>query len=392
MRLKLDIYPTRELVEQANRLRLQGRTGILGDFPVTFENFVTNCIRDKRGSGILIGDCKKDIILSQVYDELLNDGKLRLFDTYRPGYVRQLGVIIGELKRQALDSEGFKRISPATAAVQDIAAIYEAYQEYLDRRGFYDKEDRYRICLEHIHKSKYVSKFDAFSFREFHHMPRIQKKILEALGERAKVENSPLKTSMEKITVVEAKDRRAEVYLLAEQVLEDLEAGLLPERMCIAVRSPNLYRHSLCQVFREAGIPLRWGERHVLIQNPFVRALFSALEGKPGVYFEKPLANNAVLLQNAGLWAKDILDILYSLGFPERFCEIYRGDLKLIQRDIKAWEALENLLRELRDTGGPRRKAIDLKDFAEVLWRFVKDHSYSYGEPTRALTSSLPLA
>ena len=282
---ELIVYPTTYLVWQHRMAQLKGKIGVTGEYPVTYEVFIEKCIEDQVTSKIFLGDFKKNLILYQILQKQMTN--LKYFDTPRQGYIKRIGEIIGELKRQDIDAKSFKNIVSQKPIHHDLFLIYQTYQEFLIKNRLYDKEDRYIICKDNVLKSEYIARWDKIHFEEFFDITPIQQKIIQALGSKAKLSNSDLKPKMKKVSVIKAQNRRTEVYNLAYTIIEDLKKGLLPEDICIVVRNRVNYEHLLHEVFEENRIPLRLEVSASLVQNPFIKSLLRFFQGELTDYFRK---------------------------------------------------------------------------------------------------------
>ena len=127
---ELIVYPTPYLVKQHNMAQLEGKKGVTGEYPVTYEIFVKNCIKENTGSKKFLGDFKKNLLLNRIFRKLKKQNKLEYFDTPRQGYIYRIGGVIGELKQQDIDARTFESIRDEKPYQKDLSLIYRTYQDF----------------------------------------------------------------------------------------------------------------------------------------------------------------------------------------------------------------------------------------------------------------------
>lgn len=361
--------------------QLQGKKGIAGEEPVTYEVFVDRCIKHAVGSKKFLGDFKKSLVLKNITQKLKIQNKLKYFDTIRQGYVQRIGEVIGELKQQDIDTDTFDAIKLDKPCHRDLALIYRTYQEFLSKNRLYDQEDRYILCKQHILESSFISGIDKVHFKEFYNFSPIQQKILSALGEKAAISNSELAYNMKQIKVIKAHNRRTEIVKLAQVILEDLQEGFLLQNLCVVLRDRDLYEHTLLEVFREMGIPICLQLHAPLVQNPFIKALLKFLQGESSEYFLEEMLNKNIQNTKTSMmeWIDFVKSFLERKGFPEQFCDVHGNNLVWLKRDLNAFKSLVNLLDELNDVSQMFfNETIDLENFTELFSFYLKSRDYNY--------------
>jgi ATP-dependent helicase/DNAse subunit B len=379
---ELIVYPTPYLVKQHNRLWLEGKKGVTGEYPVTYEIFIQKCIEEVTASKKFLGDFKKNILVNRIFRKLKKQNNLKYFDVPRQGYIHRISEVIGELKQQDIDAETFESMTEGKPYHRDLALIYRTYQDFLSKNSLYDQEDRYILCKENILKSEYVALRDIVCFREFYELSPIQQKILDALDDKARTTNSDLISKMKKIKVIKAQNRRTEIMLLAQTIVEDLGGGLLPDNMCIVLRNRDVYEHLLHEIFEELGIPICLEKQAALVQNPFIKALQRIFVGELTDYFSEEMPLESIENQTIGEWTANLVTFLGDRGYPERFCDIHDNDLVLIKRDLEAFESLSGLLSELKDMDRViSEETIAFVDFANLLGFYLQSRIYNYSPP-----------
>lgn len=385
---ELIVYPTPHLVQQHRMRQLQGKKGVVGEEPITYEIFVDRCIKHVVASKMFMGDFKKNLVLKNIIQKLKIQNKLKYFDTIRQGYVQRIGEVIGELKQQDIDVDTFDAMISNKPCHNDLSLIYRAYQEFLSENHFYDQEDRYILCEEHVLESSFITGIDKVHFKEFYSLSPIQQKIVDALGDKAVLSNSKLESNMKEIRVVRAHNRRTEVVNLAQVILEDLGEGLLPHNLCIVLRERELYEHILLEVFQEMGIPICLQLQAQLLHNPFIKALLKFLQGGGSEYFPGEVLDESIQSKKSSImeWVAFVVDFLERKGLPTGFCDVHSKNLFLLKRDLNAFEAMVNLFDELIDVGQIfSDECVDLQDFIANLNMYLGGRYYTYRESSEGV-------
>lgn len=390
---ELIVYPTPYLVRKHKIKQLQGKKGVAGEEPITYEVFVDRCIKHVVASKKQLGDFKKYLALSRIVQKLKKEGKLEYFDTIRQGYIQRIGEVIGELKQQDIDTDAFDALISNKACHRDLALIYRTYQEFLNKNRLYDREDRYILCKKHVLESDFISGIDKVHFKEFYELSPIQQKILRALDKKTAISNSELTSKMKEIRVVKAPNRRAEVIKLAQVILEDFQEGFLPHNLCIVLRDRERYEHIILDVFEDMNIPVQLQVHAPLIQNPFIKALLEFFQGEETQYFSEGALDKSIESRNTSLmeWIAFVENFLENNGYPMQFCHVH-DNLILLKRDLKAFESLINLLDEIKDISQVfSDESIGLQEFKAFLDVQLKSRWYPYGETSEGIWVLTPV-
>ncbi|NLZ52623.1 MAG: hypothetical protein GX892_05665, partial [Thermoanaerobacteraceae bacterium] len=391
---ELIVYPTPYLVQQHKMRQLQGKKGVAGEEPVTYEVFIDKCIKHAVAPKLFLGDFKKSLVLSRIVRKLKIQNKLDYFDTIRQGYIQRIGEVIGELKQQDIDTNTFDAIKSNKACHRDLALIYKTYQEFLKDNRLYDQEDRYILCKQHILESNLISHIDKVHFKEFYNLSPIQQKILSILGKKAVISNSDLGPEMKQIKVIKAHNRRAEVIKLAQVILEDLQEGFLPYNLCIVLRDRDSYEHILLEVFKHMGIPICLQLQAALVQNPFIKALIKFFQGESSEYFSGEVPDEDIQNKKASMieWTDLVNSILKNKGFPLRLCDVHGKDIVWLKRDLNAFESLTNVLDELNDVSQIfSAETFDLQEFVDLFSLYLKSRLYTYSSSNEGILVLSPV-
>lgn len=376
--MELIVFPTRELVKQYKSSQLQGEKGVTGQPPVTYDLFIEKCITKKIADKTLLGDFKKNIVIEHIMYRLKH--KLKYFKNIFPGYIYKMGEVIGELKRQDIDPETFKKLVSSSHANRDIYLIYKTYEDFLKNNNLYDRESRYLFCKDVISTNSYIKNFNLILFNDFYELSVIQKKIIDALEEKAKLFNSTPMIEPKKMHIVKARDRKTEVWALAHRILEDIDLGLLPENICIVLRERELYQSLIEEVFKKVGICVDIEKQDLLIKNPFIKAFLLLGKKEISCYFDGEIPFDESKKMTYAKWVEFIAEFFHQHKYPEKFCDVHKGDLDFVYRDLQAYEALCSLMEDMAyiDMVFPG-KEINFESFRGKIEEFSKGYSYNYG-------------
>ena len=172
---ELIVYPTPYLVKQHNKAQLEGKKGVTGELPVTYEVFVEKCIKEFIVSKKFLGDFKKNLLLNCIFRKLKKQNKLKFFDIPRQGYIYRIGEVIGELKQQDIDPRTFESIRDEKSYQKDLSLIYRTYQDFLISNRLYDQEDRYILCKKTFLKINLL-RIGCCALQEFYELTPIQQR------------------------------------------------------------------------------------------------------------------------------------------------------------------------------------------------------------------------
>ncbi|HHX24048.1 MAG TPA: hypothetical protein GX723_08580 [Thermoanaerobacterales bacterium] len=383
---ELIVYPTPYLVKQHRAKQLENKIGVTGVLPVTYEIFIEKCIQEVISNKIFLGDFKKEVIVYQILVKLKKENKLKYFHTLRQGYVQRIADVIGELKQQDIDVETFKSLNLKGFLHHDFYLVYKTYQDLLERKHLYDREDRYLICKDTINRSNFLARWDLVTFKDFFEFTPIQNKIISAIGNKGKSVNSNMEMSMQEIEVIKAQNRRTEVYNLAHVILEDLKRGMAAEKVCIVLRNQDAYVEILHEVFEEAQVPINLGRQTSLVQNPFIKSLLSLFKGELSSYFSEKFSYTRGERNNILQWSTKLKEYLHDQGYPVKFSQIHNTNLGVIKRDLEAFDALKGLLTELEDLYYILMiEDMNYQDFVNLLKNHIHSRVYSYKAPDEGI-------
>ncbi len=133
---------------------------------------------------------EKQRILTLLIRELAATKQLRHYATVArtPGFIRQVGEVIADLKRRDIWAEDFRKQS-RTDRDRDFSAIYSAYQLHLYKNGLYDAEGRFWAAREELtqtslpHKRGESLQFGLVVLDGFADFTTAQQDLLRILGE-----------------------------------------------------------------------------------------------------------------------------------------------------------------------------------------------------------------
>lgn len=320
------------------RQRLSASGGALGVDVHTFYSLYAELLARAGQPMQLLPDPLRIRLLRQVLDELCERGEIQHYATLRekPGFIALLRNVIEELKRARILPEGF--LAAATdVRLHEIALIYSAYQNWLQKNNWADHEGRgwlAAIALESNQTlgadTRYlaVSGFDEFNPTQLgvlsllakraketvitltgdiqqpqrpahQRFRRAQMALTTSLGiqpeamdsvsmlapalaqiEAAIFENrkSQIVNPKSSIAFLSAQTRSAEARAALRWVKARLvRDGLKLADVAILARDLQIYRPFLEETAAEFGIPLRMMGGQALRENPAVAALLSLL-------------------------------------------------------------------------------------------------------------------
>lgn len=313
-----------------------------------FDGLVRHVLALAHAEMTLIDEGAKYFLIEQVMGRLAEEQALaHLTDiALLPGCVDSIGEIIGELKRAGQRPDEFRQFIETAQQVderdQDVAGIYEAYQDVLGRRRLMDPDDAYVMVrdmlagepglpawLEHVRTLFIDGFFDFTPIQKqlVHYLAiRVPEVIVnlsfdernpnvfeplndtlqffEGIGlekvrqppetEPHHAELGPLRTNLfnpdaspspatPPITVQSAPDVLQEVRQAAKEIKRlALEEDIQPASMAVIVRDPSGYIETIRRVFADEGIPCALDVREIITTIPSVKAALKVLEGRCG--------------------------------------------------------------------------------------------------------------
>jgi ATP-dependent helicase/DNAse subunit B len=337
------ILPNQVRVAEFRR-RLAAAGGSLGVELFTFHALYAEILAQAGQSKPRLPDPVQIRLLRSIVDQLCREVNLRHYESLRrsPGFIAAMRDTIQELKRARVDPEEFsKAVTGLEPRLGEIAAIYDAYQEWLLQEDWVDPEGQgwlAAIALEQDAQLKsatrllVVNGFDEFNPTQLEVLgslaqravetlitltgdpqrPRfahrrflrarqmLEKKIsarIQALGtnraapispgletlesqlfERARTPASLSQTPGAGVEFVEAQNRSEEARAALRWVKARLvRDGLELSETAVLARNLEPYRPFLEEIAAEFGLPVQLPEGLALIENPAVAALLSLL-------------------------------------------------------------------------------------------------------------------
>lgn len=296
----------------------------------------------------VIDDGAKYFLIEQVMGRLVEEKALKhLTDiALLPGCVDAIGEIIGQLKRASQRPDEFREFIEAVAHIderdQDVAKIYEAYQDVLGRRRLMDQDDAYVVVrdklagepglptwLEHVQTLFIDGFFDLTPIQKNlvhylairmpevvvnlsmdHRHPTVSEPINEtrqffeqlgfdcaqrppgAVPHHADLDAlcvnlfhadpSPSRRQPP-IKILSAPDMMQEARELAKEIKHlVLDEGFRPADIAVIVREPSGYTETIRRVFADEGIPCALDLREMVTTIPSVKAALKVLESRCG--------------------------------------------------------------------------------------------------------------
>ncbi|MGB2875658.1 MAG: PD-(D/E)XK nuclease family protein [Gaiellaceae bacterium] len=315
------IVPNRPDVDQAERELLRRSGALVGGSIGTFDDLFQRLASGNGGHRPVIKESQRRLLLRRVVAQAGKDGALSRSARFG-GFADALGATVAELESALLD--------PAELD-GELAGLYAAYRDQLERLGLSDRELQHRYAAERA-----GSELDAWDGRPlfaygFEDLTGAEWALLEALAGRADVTVSlpyepgrdafaslsrtsddlaALATEVEELPAnpaarppvlarleralfsvdagarvgldgalrfLEGAGLRGTLELLADEVLELLRAGTPADEIGVVCPTLDRWRAALDTAFATLGIPYALEGRVRLGQTPFGQALLSFL-------------------------------------------------------------------------------------------------------------------
>jgi ATP-dependent helicase/DNAse subunit B len=332
------ILPNQQQLAEFRR-RLAQSGGAIGVELLTFHLLYAELLTRVDRRRARLADPLQIRLLRHVVDQLCDAGKLPYYAALRnkPGFVTLLRDTIEELKRARVEHKTFfAAVMGLGPRLEELAAIYTAYQDWLQREDWADAEGQGWLAALALEEHPVlggdtrlliVSGFDEFNPTQLGVLTilaqRAQETIITLTGDLArprlvhrrfdrarqamidqlhiapdawsaagKFRNAELKTLAEdlfetprsrlpfpiSVEFVEAQNRleesRAALRWIKRRSVSD---GMPVDEVAILARNLAAYRPSLIEVAAEFGVPLRLIGGAPLIDNPAIAALLSLL-------------------------------------------------------------------------------------------------------------------
>ncbi|MFT9486412.1 MAG: PD-(D/E)XK nuclease family protein [Tepidibacillus sp.] len=261
----------------------------------------------------------------------------------KTGWLHQVEMWIGEIKRAGVTSDQLIALwQEDSQKNKELAWIYEAYHQLLQKYALIDHEESYYLFLRQTELGESLHEYMGVVTDQFYDFSPIQMQVLDKLGglgldiivhlavdeqrpelfqwtlntidfltnlgfqqERNTEENqemqskvSPAINHLKKAIFFpfpEKIDAHQSVHLLAvpgnkrevEMVAAEIKSYALGQaiplhEMAIIVPQMERYKVVIYEVMEKAGIPIRLAKRQRLIENPFVQAIISLLKAMNG--------------------------------------------------------------------------------------------------------------
>lgn len=316
-----------------------------------FDELVKRLLADRgtaRYDRTLIEDDAKYFLIEQVMSTLTAQGALRFMRdiALTPGCVQEMGDLIGELKRSDKRPEDFRQFLREFGGDyrdEDLAAIYEGYQQRLNARRLIDIDDAYGLVRDRLTRGDippWLARVEWLVIDSFFDFAPIQDELLKQLAglipdvivnlsfdPRNPSVFAPLQSTIEgllplgfvpvddpapalkrwpllepvardlfnpesepgqttqpiPISIFSAPHRLGEAQEIARQVKRlVVEEGYRPGDIAVVVRNAESYGPVIRRVFVEAGLPCRLDERSSLSAIPSVKAALKILDARAG--------------------------------------------------------------------------------------------------------------
>jgi len=232
---------------QAFRRRLAQRGGGLGIYVMTFHELFTRCLEAADVTYELLSEPMCHRLLRSIVDDLPLSYYAPLHT--RPGFIHHLAALIAELKQEQVTPDAFLRgvevQSPEEPRLQELALLYQAYQQRLHQQHWADYEELGLLAVEVLERQPGASPCFSLLFMDgFDSFTTVQLRTIQLLAYR--VEN--LIVTLTDTTEGTKRHRAHSRFLRTVQQLRDM-TGVVPHNLPVSAQT----RHPTLQHV-EAGL------------------------------------------------------------------------------------------------------------------------------------------
>lgn len=302
----------------------------------TFDDIADSLIEDEFYQ-LIQGDMKEAFI-GQVLEKLRSEKQLKYYReiSTKPGFIKILASILGEIKQSLITPEDYLDKCPQTPFYTELGLIFQEYEKGLEEAGIIDREGSFFKSLEILRgdRDKFqdldfilIDEFFDFRVQELELLREICKRdipiyinmpflreenfstleetleILDELGfdleyldqkpfnsfeeiaasifteSEIKEEEKARFKEEEKVSQIIASNDYLELKKIGEKIKHHHSQGVKLEDMAIVMANPS-YETGLFQVFDEEGIPLKKEKEISLMEIPLAQELTYIFELK----------------------------------------------------------------------------------------------------------------
>ena len=303
---------------RAFRRRLAQKGGCLGIYVMTFHELFTRCLEAANVTYELLSDPMRHRLLRSIVDDLplSHYAPLRT----QPGFIRRLAALIAELKQEQVTPDAFLRgvegLVPEEPRLQELALLYQAYQQHLRQQLWADHGELGWLAIEALERHPDVSPCFSLLFLDgFDSFTTVQLRTIQLLASR--VEN--LIVTLTDTTEDVKRHRAHSRFLRTGQQLRDM-TGAVPHNLSVS----DQIRHPILQHV-EAGLFQPHASKRKAVQGiDLLEAPSRASEVRAALrwiverkkYDDIPLGEMAILARNIEPYRPFIIETAQEFDIP----------------------------------------------------------------------------
>lgn len=275
-----------------------------------------------------------------------------------PGFVEDLHRLFTSLNSKDLTIEQLP-----TEQQQEIATIYQQYQANLVRARVLDLPAQISQAMKYWPESQLAKEIDTVEIYYLGNLSQLEKEFVQLICEDKQVIKKQFSDTPGLVTGLVAKDPKAEVQAVAEQIVKLLKSGIEPNQIGVSAPRLSNYLPMIIQVFSVYNIP--WTlPNNSLADTPLGKTVTALLQVLGGKCTKQELKQ--LIAVGWGLPLKLSVEERRAFKFaPESLAGLsaWKRQLEL----YPGWQELLTILLEVNVTG---KKLI--KNFATVLFEVLE--------------------
>lgn len=424
------IAPTYQMIKdlQSDIFKNDNITAVGETNFLLFKGLINEVLKESTEFKAIINDVQKELILKQVVNTLIEEGKIDYFKNIAeyPGFYEDLLSLIKEISLEnEIKEENFLE-NIDKQKFKELFKIYNHYYSYLKANDLNDEMRQYQKAIENIRQSDMFEKVDLFIIDGFQYFNFYQKKLINKLSQLGKniwlninyeKNRSGIYNNIDKITsglkidekisgkayplengifahlrdnlfsieynkkaadssleVVSAEDEKSEIRFTARKIKELIyKENVFPEEIGLVVKSQVKYFDLIDEIFNEYKIPYYTSNLKTFKQSGLwilINQLFSLIKNN----YDRSSVIKVLKSNFTGLkLSKDKLEKLQLKIWDDG---IIRGkDLSYIldkaNEDYPA--QLKKEIKRLIDFYQEMRSAHYFKDYSQTIMQLLKD-------------------
>ncbi|OEF98864.1 hypothetical protein BHF71_02755 [Vulcanibacillus modesticaldus] len=338
------LVPSFSLIPKVKEIIISKHNSLMKRIEImTFDQMMRRLVSNENKK--LLTPSEQELLVKRAVEKVHNGIGLNYYADSREktGWLHKVEIWIGEMKRSGVSSEQLMTLwQENSAKYQELAHIYQAYQELLQKYSFIDHEEPYHSFLAKDSDAFIAKEYLGIITDQFYDFSPLQMEVLSRLGdysydviihlatderrknlyqwtyntidflsklgfdieEKPSNENDlfPIKNSLSHLkmnlfsTFPKKIDGQDSIKVLSlsgvKQEIENIAAeikslvindGISLEKMAIIAPQLEKYQLTINQIMSKSGIPIRLVKKEPLIQNPFVQSMISLVKALQGI-------------------------------------------------------------------------------------------------------------